>query len=515
MADVTMWRCAVTFGVGLVVACGCVVERINTNHCAYLEGDATCEARYGAELGSCQRASCGSTVNGDGCVATRPDEDACYSPCGGGLSFPDDASCASGESTSTGESSTSGETTIGSESSSSGSGESSSTTGPMPCVSDEECTDVEAPFCGVSGECGTCSGTTDPDAACTGVDPGLPLCVGESCVACTPENPAACTGTTPVCDAATNSCVPCTAHEQCGEAACNLYTGACLPGEADAIAHVGPGQELASLSEAVLSVPAGGEGTVVVHQADFNEAVVVDGNRTVAFLAAEGDGPLWILAGGGSPQLTVTAGSTILMDGLQLSGNASDLGVRVDGGRAWVDRSRIIQNSSGGVLAENGAELTLRNCFVGGADNAAAVSVDGATARITFSTLGGGTITATGLSCTAPDAVEVRSSTIVALGIMATGGVDVACSVADISYTATEAPFAGTGNVAVGELPFMTPEDWFVDYGTGNYHLQNDGLTLFADVAQWSTGDPPTDIDGELRPNLDGSPDYAGADVPQ
>ena len=94
---------------------------------------------------------------------------------------------------------------------------------------------------------------------------------------------------------------------------------------------------------------------------------------------------------------------------------------------------------------------------------------------------------------------RVRSSIIVALGIMATGGVDVACSVADITYTATEASFMGTGNVAVGELPFMTPDDWFVDYGTGDLHLQNDGLDLFADIALLQVGDPPTDIDGDPR----------------
>jgi hypothetical protein len=30
----------------------------------------------------------------------------------------------------------------------------------------------------------------------------------------------------------------------------------------------------------------------------------------------------------------------------------------------------------------------------------------------------------------------------------------------------------------------------------------------------WQTGDPATDIDGDARPTTDGTPDYAGADVP-
>jgi hypothetical protein len=94
------------------------------------------------------------------------------------LACSDDTAAGAGSDTTTNSSPTSTaspavDTTSGSESgsgsesesgsdSSSGS-ESSSTTGPMPCVSDEECTDAEAPFCGVSGECGTCDGSKDPE----------------------------------------------------------------------------------------------------------------------------------------------------------------------------------------------------------------------------------------------------------------------------------------------------------------------------------------------------------------
>jgi hypothetical protein len=93
-------------------------------------------------------------------------------------------------------------------------------------------------------------------------------------------------------------------------------------------------------------------------------------------------------------------------------------------------------------------------------------------------------------------------------------GLRVNGALAWVDRSATETSFAGTGNVAVGELPLMTPEAWFVSYGIGDYHLQDDGLDLFADVAQWQAEDPSTDIDGDLRPNIDGTPDYAGADVP-
>jgi hypothetical protein len=405
------------------------------------------------------------------------------------------------------------------ESTTSSSESSSSTTGPMPCVSDEECTDPDAPFCGTTGECGTCDGVDDPDEACAGVDPAAPVCVDGACVQCTAAAPEACTGKTPVCDDATNTCVPCNAHDQCGEAACNLYTGACLP--ADAVVHVGGATpDFPTLTLAAASFAAGDEGTIIVHEGmpDYNESVTVDGGRVLAFLAAADAAapPGWVRTAGGAPQLAVTMGSTVLIDGLRMSGNANDVALMVDSGRVWVDRSRVIGNSGGGVLAENNAELVLRNCFVGqDANDANALEVNGATANVLYSTLGAGTVTAIGLACTTPVSVIVRNSLIVSRGVDATGGFDVVCDEAEVSFTATEFAVAGAGNQAVGEMSSTMPELWFVGYGTGDFHLQNDGLTLFADIAQWNLGDLPTDIDGDPRPAVDSTSDYVGADVPQ
>ena len=391
------------------------------------------------------------------------------------------------------------------EASTGSTGESSSTTGPMPCVSDEECTDAEAPFCGTAGECGTCEGTADPDAACAVVDPTLPLCVGGTCVQCTAAAPEACTGTTPLCDDATNTCVPCTEHGQCGEAACNLYTGACLPGDADAIAHVGPGQEFASLTLAVASIPADAEGTLVVHQANYDEAVTVDGNRTVAFLAADGDLPAWALIAGGMPQLTVPAGSTVLVDGLRLSGNANDVGLRVDGGRAWVDQSRIVQNTGGGIVAENAAELTLRSSFVGGAIDTNVLELRGATAEVLYSTLGASLGMTTSLSCDALSMVTVRNSLVVSRS----DDGEVLCEGYDATYTASEALLDGTGNIALGTMDVA----WFVGFNGGDFSLSTMHPVAIDTAALWTTGDSLTDIDGDLRPTVDGTPDFAGADL--
>ena len=51
------------------------------------------------------------------------------------------------------------------------------------------------------------------------------------------------------------------------------------------------------------------------------------------------------------------------------------------------------------------------------------------------------------------------------------------------------------------------------DLDGGNFHLEAN-YSVFADIAQWQTGDPPWDIDHEDRPMTDGASDYAGADVP-
>lgn len=483
----------------LTISCTRITSEANPDHCGVNGGDSYCSDLF-PDKPYCIQGK-GECAIGDhyGCVAEVTPE--CHAPCG---LLEEGEVCAGSESSSTGSSSESGSSSSDTGTASS---EGSSTTGPIPCVSDDECTEPEAPFCGTMGECGTCDGTSDPDAACASADPGLPLCVGGACVQCTAAAPEACTGTTPICDDATNTCVPCVEHGQCGEAACNLFTGACLPADADAIAHVGPGEEFASLTLAVASIPSGSQGTVIVHvgMPDYNEAVTVGGGRVVAFLAAPDavSSPGWIQsAAGGGPQLTVGAGSTALLDGLRLSGNADDLGLRATGGQVWVDRSRIVQNSGGGIVAEAGADLRMRNCFVGGAAaDVDAVAIDGSALDMLYTTVGGGTVLggrARALYCSGATTVDVRNSILVSADPMP----EVECAGAALTTSTTE---ADVGNLNI---------TWFDGYATGDFSLSPSGATTFADVAQWTTGDPPADIDGDLRPTVDGTSDYAGADVP-
>ena len=67
----------------------------------------------------------------------------------------------------------------------------------------------------------------------------------------------------------------------------------------------------------------------------------------------------------------------------------------------------------------------------------------------------------------------------------------------------------GAGNQDVGPLN----PDWFMALPSG-LSLTLDGAAVFGGLAVWNTGDPLTDIDGDLRPDVAGTEDVAGADVP-
>lgn len=494
-----------TLGLGLLAAHGCRYSEVDSLHCGNNEGDNYCAEQFPdgsrpyCELGA---GSCVSSEAQLGCVAERP-ADECYSPCGGRGSVLDNGECVMEEESS---GSSSGETAT---EGSSGSSE-SSTTGPMPCVGNEDCPDAAAPFCEpVSGECITCDAFgAEADTACAGLDPGMPLCVGEACVQCTAEAPEACTGMTPVCDDATNTCVPCDAHDQCGEAACNLFTGACLP--ADAVVHVGAGQTYTTIGAAVDSFDPMTEGTLIVHAGDYLQAVSVDGGRVLAFLVNDGDKPVWDTPGANpaTPQLNVL-GATVLMDGLELSGNGSAMtpGLRVDGGRAWVDRSRIVNNDGGGIVTQNAGELVLRNCFVGGNVEAIVLDVQGSTAEVLYTTMGAGLGMTTGLNCDPAAIVTARNSIILSRG----DNPEVMCDGIDATYTASQELLPGMGNVMLGAVSTT----WFTDYNGGDFGLSAMHPAAIDTTAQWNTGDATTDIDGDLRPTADGTADYAGADVSQ
>ncbi len=486
---------------GLGLGSGCTDVVPNEDHCAFLAGDATCEVRYGDALPFCERGSCSDDASGDGCVAIQPAQDECYSPCGGQQSAPENSSCldegTAGEDSSTtqGAATTTGSDSVGDETG----------TGVVPCGNDDDCLDEAAPFCGPAGACVSCDAVDDPDMACAGADPTQPVCEGGACVQCTSGRDAQCDGDTPICDAATFMCGPCVEHGQCEPAACNLFTGACLsPGN---VVEVGPEQPLGTLADALATVPAGGEGTIIVHEAVFAETITIDGGRTVALLVGSGDAPNWVgPVAQLSSQLVVTDGTAIL-DGLRLSGNASSTNpaVLVDDGRLWADRTQILDNVGGAVTGQAASVLVLRNCFVGGdVSDVTAVEVISSTATILYSTVGAGFGASTTLDCDVTATVDVRNSLLVARTL----DPEIACGFATLETSATEGVAGGT-NIALGSMDVA----WFEDYVAGDFHLASPPAAAI-DAAVWQQGDPTVDIDGEPRPDIDGTSDAVGADVP-
>jgi hypothetical protein len=324
------------------------------------------------------------------------------------------------------------------------------------------------------------------------------------CVACTPSNIGACEGTTPVCDGAVNECVGCGFHEQCPASACDIATGACF--EEGCVVEV-DGDGGADYSNIQAAVADGC--VVIVHElngGDTYSQFEVDGVE-VAILAADGEEPL--VAGlAGNPSLSVTGGAVAYVQGLRFSGNTIAEGVSVNGANLYLDRSAVVNNTGGGIVLENDAMGDLRNSFVEGDADVVAMTVDGSAAEILYTTLGG-QFDAPALTCTDPTEVTVRNSIVVSRATTT----DIACPDATITYSATETLFAGTGNVAIGSFDMVDATTWFANYNGGNFGLTAAGEGVFADIALWVVGDPPTDIDGDPRPTQDATPDVAGAEV--
>jgi hypothetical protein len=382
------------------------------------------------------------------------------------------------------------------------------------CMDSRECTDPKSPVC-VESVCVACTEAGFPDQACEAKDAAAPVCRGDGeCVACTPTNPSACDGTTPVCDEATSACVGCSFHEQCPESACRIATGGCF--DAGNVHDVGQGMEYEGIGDAVSDLGQGGEVVLRIFDgASYDEAVTISGAGTVYALLAD-DGamvPQWVNTGGGAATLRVQGGAEVYVQSVRLTLNPASgfPGISVSAASLYLDRTEVVNNTGGGIVLTGGAEGYLRNCFVGGAADVTAMTVDNSAAAILYTTLGGSLGVSASLSCANPDAVTVRNSILVS---RAATGDDLTCAAAEITYSATEVLVPGMGNVAVGSFDMADATAWFENYNGGGFGLTAAGGVTFGDVALWSVGDPLVDIDGEPRPAEDATPDVAGADLP-
>ncbi|PRQ09168.1 right-handed parallel beta-helix repeat-containing protein [Enhygromyxa salina] len=489
--------------VGGLVASACVASSSNGSHCRSAQGDQTCAERYGDARPFCTTAACDASSEGRyGCVAERPADD-CYYPCGGDSDVTVDDSCVlAGDDAG-------GDGHMSDDDGGMG-GDADGGEGAAACMGPDDCSDPAAAFCDLNtGTCVGCGGMSDADQACAGVDPGLPVCLADVCVACTAEKLGSCGGTAPVCDVSSNACVACGDHDQCPDSACNLAVGSCF--EPGAVLHVdgdnadcdnADGTEehaYCTLTDALTDIP--DQTRIIVHEHGDSYEESVEITTTVALFAADGERP--VLEGvDGGPAITVLADGRLFARGVDLAETGDDgVGLIISDGQAWIEGARVT-NNQGGAIRMNGGMLQLENCFVGGGAGADdIIDIESGEVSLIYSTIGAGNNNdSRALVCTAESGVTIRNSIIVALH----DEPEIACDSADIVDSVTEAD---------PEMNFDNNSLWFLDASNGDFSL--DAATYpdqISGMANWRTGDPRTDIDGNLRPTADGTPDFAGAD---
>lgn len=397
-------------------------------------------------------------------------------------------------------------------------------TGPTPCAGDDDCSDGVKLFC-VDEVCVDCSATADGDASCAALDPSRPACNIDSgaCAQCTSANALECDGTTPICDTPSSECRGCRQHNECESGACRIPLsfgndpnwGACFENVIAGIASSEVQAAFDALDNAtelavIISDDEGGTSAPV--------NIEINGNIDIAIIGEAGQLPVFRHQTDAA-RLELSNNAAAWLSNIRISGFGaqSTAGITVDGSQLHLQRTRIVQNSGGGIALTNSARAVIENSFVGGnISDYPAVAVDtNARVEVLYSTLYVSDFTNV-LSCSSvADEVVVRNSLIAARGVFD----EIACDAATLSvtYTATAspaaAPFPGEGNVGVGEFPQLAPEEWFVDVNN-DFSLQNEGASLMQDVALWVAGDPATDITGVTqRPSREG-PDYAGAHIP-
>ena len=440
---------------------------------------------------------------------TDSDSSTSDAPCG----EPGDVSCVDeGDSSSGGTSDGSG--------SGSGSGSEGSTTGPE-CMGDGDCMDPVAPFCDPSGACVSCNQMGDPDGACAGQDPALPVCEGGACVQCSTDNAAACEGMTPVCGE-DNECVPCTEHDECPESACHLDgedRGACFD-----LAEV---VEVQTEAELRMAASQPGAGRVAIHLTGNNYALsqlleVTDDEVAIIGAGAEsisrnGD-PIFTVSGTGIVYLSRVAVENGSGDGLNCSGtsvwlddtivrNNAQAGMDISGGcAAHLRRGMVSANGSGGIVA-SGSPVYLVNTAVGenvDTQDIAGIRITNGELWVSYSSIVANLAVmdpVDNIQCFGTPAGEIRNSIVVAMAGNSASG----CGSLTWENNGLDADLSGT-NVSVGYAA-----GWF-DPAEGDFHLTTTGETTFTDIAMWQEGEPTTDVDGDPIPT--DMPSFPGYDQP-
>ncbi|MCH9687383.1 MAG: hypothetical protein K0V04_38470 [Deltaproteobacteria bacterium] len=382
--------------------------------------------------------------------------------------------------------------------------------GPGGCREDAECSDPSLPFC-VQGVCVSCDQASAD--ACSARDPGAPVCAGVTCVECRAAADALCGGTTPVCDDPAGVCTGCSGHAECGDAACDFTTGACLDAmvvEVDlydaACSDRGP--VFCTVPQAAATVPAGVGATILIHEGitAVYGGTVVDRGRTIAFMPWPGEHP-GVIGTGGDQTFVAASGGVVILEGLDLTGNRNGGGLVVDGGHMIVDHCDVGDNDDTEIVVNSG-ELWLRNSFVWTPQSSiqTPMHVLGGTVELLYTSV----VDRYGdaIVCEPGAQVIARNSIITNTGT----NDEIVCPGLTATHSASRTALTGDGNVVL-------PEDTELLFVAGqinpmDLHLTVAGARLLGAAGVWQAGDPPDDYDGDPRPTEAGAPDAIGADRP-
>ena len=349
------------------------------------------------------------------------------------------------------------------------------------------------------------------------------------CVACTPQEAAACDGATPVCGD-DRACRACAAHPECAASNACLPDGSCAI--AADVAYVAPTGTGTTCTQAE---PCGTVAAALATDRPYvklaagltkdSQVTTIDGRVVTllgdpgAILDRDGDGPILVVRSTGADVqilgLRITGASGVAgANGIELQPNGGTpkltlhratidsnqgIGISASGGTLTVTQSSISGNTGGGISITN-AQFDLENNIIasngGPATGFGGVRIDqvgAGTRRFEFNTVtnnNGAAGTTTGVVCTLVTQPITFSNNIVfdnQIGAARTqvGGVNCSWTYSNIGPDGV----AGVGNINMDPL--------FVNPAQNNFHLTS------ASPAK-DAADPAAtlavDIDGDARP---------------
>jgi hypothetical protein len=351
------------------------------------------------------------------------------------------------------------------------------------------------------------------------------------CVQCTPAEPGACMGTTPVC--VSSACQKCTAHAQCSASNVCLPDGSCA--DEPQVAYVASGGSGATCTR---SAPCGtldsgvrtgrpfvkmAAGTVADTQTTTIDAravtILADPGAKLSLagpgviLRVQNDGAdvqiydLEITGGTGAanPAISVPSGGAprLALTHVTIDGNQG-FGISIDSGALAMSRSIVSTNTGGGV-AITASEFDIENSFIienggaasalGGIDISKILTPTGSH-RLDFNTitanLGPPTVAVnTGVNCSTIGTLLTFNNNIIYGNVVTAGAQQLggsAMCVASYSDVGPD-PAAGATNL---NMPPM-----FADAAKGNFHLAS--TSPCKDAAD-PAATLSVDFDGDARP---------------